>query len=63
MVSPAQANATKKYLEKFQDIKIRVPLGQRELMQQYAQEQGLSLNAYIYKLISDDMGERLTEKK
>lgn len=55
MVSKAQLKATSKYLEKFDDIKIRVPAGQREIIKAYAEKQGKSLNGYINDLINADI--------
>ena len=46
-------------------IALNVYKGQREQITAYAASKGLSLNGYINKLITDDMGEALTvpEKK
>ena len=55
MLTKAQRKATDKYHSKFDDIKIRVPLGQREIIKAHAEAKGLSLNAYINDLIAADM--------
>lgn len=50
----SQARAEKKYLQKFDDIKVRVPEGQRKIIKAKAEEKGMSLNAYIQDLIKKD---------
>ena len=55
MASTAQSNASKRYIDKQDDIKFRVPKGTRELYKAYAATQGKSLNAYIVDLIEADM--------
>lgn len=53
-----------KYNEKAYDrIALTVKKGQREIIKAHAEAQGLSLNAYINKLIAEDMGEKLTSKE
>lgn len=48
----AQANATKKYLGKLEDIKVRVPKGKREEYRKLALEKGYSsLNQFIIDAI------------
>ena len=44
-----------KYHEKFDDIKIRVPKGNREKFKEFAESKGKSLNALIIELIESDM--------
>lgn len=39
----------------YDDIRLQVKKGQKEIIRQYAQQRGLSLNGYINKLIQDDM--------
>ena len=56
--------ASQKYNAKAYDrLPIRVKKGQAEKIKAYAEKQGLSLNAYINKLIAEDMGEALSESK
>lgn len=51
-------NAIKKYLaEKTDDIRVRVPKGKKEEYKALAASKGLSLNAYIIKLIEQDKTE------
>ena len=50
-----------KYNAKAYDrINLVVHKGQKEQIQEYAKEKGMSLNAYINALIQADMGEHLT---
>ena len=39
----------------YDDIRLQVKKGQKEVIRQHAESKGLSLNGYINKLISDDM--------
>lgn len=56
MVSKAQQKATHKYIKNNYDrAEIQMPKGKKELVKAYAEKQGLSLNAYINKLIDEDM--------
>ena len=54
-VSPAQRKATDKYLEKFDEIRVRVPKGKKEVIQDHAAAVGMSLNAYINQAIDEKM--------
>lgn len=55
MYTDAQKRATAKYMrENLEDIKIRVPKGQREAYKFQAAAAGMSLNSYIIKLMDDD---------
>ena len=56
MASSARLKANKKYHTKFDDIKIRVPLGERALFKNFAESRGKSLNQYIIDLVYSDMG-------
>lgn len=47
MTSKAQIEATKKYLEKLDEIKIRVPSGKKEEYKKLAEAEGKSLNQFI----------------
>lgn len=60
-LSEARKRANNKYIAKAYDqIITRVYKGQKEQITEYAKSKGLSLNAYINKLIADDMGAALT---
>lgn len=55
--SQAHMKATNKYIAKTYDqVKFLVPKGDRERIKAHAEKLGLSLNAYINKLIAEDMG-------
>jgi predicted HicB family RNase H-like nuclease len=40
----------------YDEIKIRIPKGQKEIVQAYAQENGESVNALIWRLLQEAMG-------
>ena len=50
-VSEAQRRATNKYLEKFDEMRVRVPMGQKDVVKAHAEAQGESLNAFISRAI------------
>ena len=54
MLSEAQKKANNKYFEKFDDIKVRVPAGKKDEYKAQAEKNGMSLNAYIIKLLETD---------
>lgn len=45
----------KEYLGKFDEIKVRVPAGEKEKIKAHAISKGESLNSYIIRLIKEDM--------
>ncbi len=49
--SEAQARAQKKYIDKFDTIKIRVPKGGFERWKQYADREGKSVNRFVIDLV------------
>ena len=54
-VSKAQAAANKKYHDKFDDIKVRVPKGKRQEWQDHAASRNESLNGFITRAVSEAM--------
>lgn len=58
MLTEAQKKANNKYFEKFDDIKVRVPAGKKAEYKAQAETHGLSLNAYIIKLLEADKQEQ-----
>ena len=54
-LSKAQAEANKKYHNKFDDIKVRVPKGERQVWQDHAATQNESLNGFIMRAVSETM--------
>ena len=56
-VSKAQQKATSKYLKNtYDDIKVRVPKGEKQLIKDRAASLGKTMNEYIAELIVKDMG-------
>ena len=54
--SKAHIKATNKYIAKAYDrVNLTLPKGDKDRVRAYAESKGLSLNAYINKLIADDM--------
>lgn len=51
----AHARATKKYHAKFDEVKFRVPKGEREAIQAYASSKGESLNQLLCRLVKEAM--------
>ena len=50
----AQLEASRKYQkEKLEEIKFRVPKGNKERIQAHAKENGESTNAFIYRAINE----------
>ena len=55
-VSEAHKRANKKYqTEKVDDLRIRVPKGQRDLIQAHAKQQGESVNSFVWRAIQTVM--------
>ena len=51
----AQLKATRKYLSKFDDLRIRVPLGEKEQISWHAAKHNESLNTFVRRAISETM--------
>ena len=49
----AQKKATLKYLEGFEEVRARVPKGEKEPIKAHAQARGESLNGFIVRAISE----------
>lgn len=47
----AQLRATKKYHEKFDNLRIRVPAGEKQIIDQHAQAMGESTNSFVRRAI------------
>lgn len=58
MATKAHLEGNKRYLEKLDHITIRVQGGTKEKIKARAQQEGMSLNAYIVGLIEKDMGKK-----
>ena len=58
-MSEARKRANEKYNAKAYDqVKVLVKKGQREIIKAHAESKGMSLNGYINKLIQDDMKQK-----
>ena len=58
--SNAQKIATIKYMaENLEEVRFRVPKGKKAVVQQAAQNKGMSVAAYLIDLIEKDCGEKL----
>ena len=55
MANEATRKAISKYHAKLDEIKVRVPKGERDKYKQYAESKGKSLNALIIELLEQDM--------
>lgn len=53
--SIAQRRATEKYLQNYEDLKIRLPRGERDRVKAFAASKGLSVNALIQSLLEREM--------
>ena len=52
----AQKRAANKYLhETVEDVRIRVPKGQKEVIKQHAEAMGESMNAFVIRAINEAM--------
>mgnify|MGYP005789346023 CR=1 FL=1 len=52
----AQAKAAKKYLkESVEDVRIRVPKGQKAVIKHHAENQGESINSFVVRAINETM--------
>ncbi|MEG2812960.1 MAG: toxin-antitoxin system HicB family antitoxin [Oscillospiraceae bacterium] len=55
----SQKKATKKYNQKaYDEIKLRIKKGEKEVIKAKAESKNLSLNSYINQLIKNDMEKR-----
>lgn len=45
----------------YDDVRLRLYKGQKEIVKAYAENQGKSLNGYIAELIQKDMGDKLQQ--
>lgn len=55
MATEAQLKANKKYHEKFDNLRIRVPGGEKEIIEGHAEQMGESLNAFVRRAIAETM--------
>lgn len=62
-VSKARADANKRYHDKFDDIKVRVPKGERQVWQEHAAGQNESLNTFITRAVSETIERDCAQKE
>ena len=55
MATKAHLEGNKRYLEKLDEIKIRLPKGKKEVIKEYAMQKGESLNSFIGRAIDESM--------
>ena len=60
-ISEARKRANENYLKTQDEIRIRIPKGQKAEIQAYAKAQGKSLNAYIVELRHAHMGKNASD--
>ncbi len=48
-----QKRASKKYLEKQDELKVRLPKGKKDLVKAHAAEQGESVNGFVVRAIDE----------
>ncbi|XOQ44239.1 MAG: CopG family transcriptional regulator [Clostridium sp.] len=58
MTNEIRKKATRKYLQKMDDVIFRVPKGYRAEIKAHAKSLGMSLNAYLNFLVDKDMKEK-----
>ena len=52
--SEAQLKASKKYIsEKLDEIRFRVPKGEREILKKHAEMMGEALNKFLYRAVKE----------
>ena len=54
-VSEAQRKAAAKYLEKLDEMRIRMPKGRKDEIKAHAETQGQSVNSFIIAAIDENM--------
>lgn len=54
-----QKDSQNAYMEKLQDIKVRVPKEYYDKIQSYARSQGLSINKLVISLLEKEIGEKI----
>ena len=55
-MTEAQKRATKKYLNDQDELKVRMPKGQKTIIEKYAKEHNQSMNGFITEAINKAMG-------
>ena len=56
-VTKAQQRAVSKYMKaNYDELKLRIPKGQKSVVQAHAEQEGESVNSYVNRAILDRMG-------
>lgn len=63
MASEAQLKANKKYHDKFDNIRVRVPGGQKDLIENHAADMGETVNTFVRRAIAETMERDKQNKK
>ena len=62
--SESQKKASKKYInEKLDEIKVRVPKGEKDIIKAHAESQDESVSAFVYRAVKETMKRDLRKKK
>ena len=62
LISDARRRANDKWRDKFDEMRFRVPKGKKEGIPAYAAAHGESINAFINRLIDEEMAKAEAEK-
>ena len=62
LISDARRRANDKWRDKFDEMRFRVPKGKKEVITAYAAVHGESINAFINRLIDEEMAKAEAEK-
>lgn len=55
MMTEAQRRAREKWLEKVEEVRFRVPKGEKEIIQAHAAARGESVNAFLHRAVNETM--------
>lgn len=61
-ISDARKRANDKWRDKFDEIRFRVPKGQKAVIQQYVTQRGESINSFLNRAIAKMMDEEPDSK-
>ena len=61
-ISEARSRANDKWRDKFDEMRFRVPKGQKEVISNYAAANGESVNAFINRLINEELSKSNTSE-
>ena len=59
----AQLRASRKYHEKFDDLRIRVPGGEKQVIDAHATAHGESTNSFVRRAIAETMARDLAKEE